>query len=603
MIASLLIANRGEIACRIRRTAERLGVHCRTLYTPEDRDRLWARCGLAVSSYLAVDEILQLAQEHGLQAIHPGFGFLAENADFARRVQQCSLTWVGPSPEAMERLGSKSGAKEMAARLGLPTLPGYQGPEQGLEHLAAMARELGFPLMIKAAAGGGGKGMRLVTQEDQLQAALQSARGEAERSFGDGRLLLERKLEHARHLEVQILGDVHGQVMSLGVRDCSLQRRHQKILEETPAPLPCPGLEEAALTLARAAGYQNAGTVEFLAVGEQFYFLEMNTRLQVEHPVTEAVTGLDLVEWQLRLAAGQPLPPAPPIQGHAMEVRLYAEDPRSGHLPCAGPLWRWSFPEQGLRVETGLQAGDDVSPHYDPMVAKLIVHGPTRPAALSRLRAALEQVVVMGIPCNRDFLLHWLRREEVVQGLVGVELLDLHPFEQPLDPLSLQAALAARWLDQQPRAWSNMPREAPAFWVEGQGRVALQLDPTRLHRSADELRLEWQGQQWVFQVIWQGDEGWVASPRGLFQVQLGRPRVVRSGQGAARDIHAPLTGSLLEIAVTSGQPVEAGQLLFRLEAMKMEHRLTAPVAGIVHEVQGRVGQVVQARSLLARIQS
>lgn len=602
MIASLLIANRGEIACRIRRTAERLGIRCRTLYTADDRGRLWARQGLAVSSYLAIEEILQLAQEHGLQAIHPGFGFLAENAEFARRVQQCGLTWVGPSPEAMEWLGSKSRAKELAAELGLPTIPGYQGAEQSLEHLSAVARELGFPLMIKAAAGGGGKGMRLVGQEDQLQAALQSARGEAERSFGDGRLLLERVLENARHLEVQILGDRSGQVMSLGVRDCSLQRRHQKILEETPAPHPCPGLEEAALTLSRAAGYQNAGTVEFLASGQQFYFLEMNTRLQVEHPVTEAVTGLDLVEWQLRLAAGEPLPPAAPIQGHAVEVRLYAEDPGNGHLPCAGPLWRWSFPEQGLRVETGLQAGDEVSPHYDPMVAKLIAHGPTRPIALRRLAAALEQVVVMGIPCNRDFLRHWLGREEVVQGQVVVDLLDRHPFEQPLDPLSLQAALAARWLDLHPRAWSNMPREAPAFWVEGQGRVALEFDPAQVQRSGDDLRLEWQGQQWEFQVVWQGQQGWVASPRGIFPLQLGRPRTTRSGQGAAREIHAPLTGSLLEIAVTNGQQVEAGQLLFRLEAMKMEHRLTAPVAGTVHEVQGRVGQVVQARSLLARLQ-
>ena len=453
MIDRLLIANRGEIACRIARTCRTLGIAVVCVFTEADANALWVReadRAFRIGSYLDAEGLVSVALRAGARAVHPGFGFLAENVAFARAVLAAGLIWVGPSPESMEALASKEGAKELAVRAEVPVLPNYT-----LENAE-------FPLMVKAVAGGGGKGMRRVDRREDLLAATQSAASEAARSFGDDRFILEPLLVQARHVEVQVLGDQHGTVIHLGERDCSLQRRHQKVMEECPAPdLPMRDqLHDASVRLARAAGYSNAGTVEFLVSGEQFYFLEMNTRLQVEHPVTEMVYGLDLVEWQLRIAQGERLALDLQPRGHAVEVRLYAEDPQHNHRPCAGPVLEWRQPT-GVRVETALQVQDEISSHYDPMVAKLIAYGSTRDEALRRLRRALEDTVLFGVECNRDFLKHWLERAH--QERFFIDTLDQHPWNGPVDEWAPWAAAAAQWLQWSGENWRNMPGLAPRW--------------------------------------------------------------------------------------------------------------------------------------------
>lgn len=591
MIERLLIANRGEIACRILRTCGQLGMLGVAVYTEEERGGRWVREAdeaFLVPSYLDQHALIQGALRAGVQAVHPGFGFLAENADFARAVQGAGLIWVGPTPESMELLASKEAAKQLAHKEGVPVLTSLS-PESPR-----------FPLMIKALAGGGGKGMRRVDRPEELEAALQSARSEAGRSFGDDRVLLEPLLNRARHIEVQVLGDQAGNLIHLGERDCSLQRRHQKILEETPAvglPPELPArLHEAALKVARAAGYRNAGTVEFLVSGDQFYFLEMNTRLQVEHPVTEMVSRLDLVEWQLRLARGEQLPELPGKRfGHAVEVRLYAEDPAQGHLPGAGQVLLWESPSQ-VRVESALLRGEALSPSFDPMVAKLVAWGEDRPEALRKLRRALERTILFGVASNRDFLHHWLGRAEV--ETFHVDTLDGQTWTACLDPWAPWAAAAARRLQSSAEAWRNLPGEPPPLHFEGYDPIVWDEPPCGL--DGDWLWLEREGQRRRFRVLWTENECWVASHQSCQKLTLKARRSSRpqSNQDA---VLAPLTGSIVEVLVQAGDRVQAGQTLLRLEAMKMDHRLNAPGDGVVEKVLCAKGEVVQARSLLVKL--
>jgi acetyl/propionyl-CoA carboxylase alpha subunit len=593
VIDKLLIANRGEIACRIARTCRRLGIGVVAVFTEVDREALWVRQAeqaFRVPSYLDSQSLLQAAKIGGAQAVHPGFGFLAENVEFARAVQAAGLIWVGPTPASMELLASKEGAKHLAQRVNVPVLT------------SMTADQATYPLMIKALAGGGGKGMRRVDSPAELEAALQSARSEAARAFGDDRVLLEPLLKQARHIEVQVLGDRSGQRIHLGERDCSLQRRHQKILEESPATHLSPELRQklhqAALRLASAAGYENAGTVEFLVQGEQFYFLEMNTRLQVEHPVTEAVTGLDLVEWQLRLAQGESLPwTEMPLRGHAVEVRLYAEDPVLGHVPCPGPVLLWEPPGGEVRVESALISGDQVTSDYDPMLAKLVAWGEDRDTALRRLRRAMEQTVLLGVASNRDFLIEWLGRAHF--ETFSVDTLDGHQARPAGDSWALWAAVAARWLELPGDPWRNLPGEGTRWHFEG--FEPIEWDQPACGREGDWLWLEREGQRRRFRVVWHDREVWVASAQAQQQLTL----VTRQRQARALPLSgvivAPLTGSIVEVLVQAGQAVCAGQTLVRLEAMKMEHRVTSPIDGVVGELHCQVGEVVQARALLVKL--
>ena len=588
MIDRLFIANRGEIACRIARTCRALGIAVVCVFTEADANGLWVKeadQAFRVESYLDIESLVLKARQSKADAVHPGFGFLAENVEFARAVLAAGLIWVGPSPESMERLASKEGAKLLAVRAEVPVLPNFS-PETAE-----------FPLMVKAVAGGGGKGMRRVDRAEDLAAAMQSAASEASRSFGDDRLILEPLLLQARHVEVQVLGDQHGTVVHLGERDCSLQRRHQKVMEECPAPdLPQrEQLHEAAVRLARAAGYSNAGTVEFLVSGERFYFLEMNTRLQVEHPVTELVYGLDLVEWQLRVAQGETLPQLGKPRGHAVEVRLYAEDPSYNHRPCAGPVLEWR-PPTGVRVESALQAQDEISPHYDPMVAKLIAYGATRDEALRKLRRALEQTVLFGVECNRDFLKHWLNKAH--QERFFIDTLDHHPWMADQDEWAPWAAAAAQWLGWPERKWRNMPGLAPRWKFDNEEVVWD--NPICGWLSDGRLWLERAGERRSFRVLWGEDEVWVASEQQISRLAL-PTRTSRTKGAGGNEVSAPLTGSIVEVNVQPGQAVLAGDLLLRLEAMKMEHRLLSPRDGTISEVLCEAGEVVQAKTTLVRL--
>jgi len=442
MLESVLIANRGEIACRIIRSARRMGLRTVAVYSEADRGALHVRLAdeaveigpaEARRSYLDIERILEAARSTTAQAIHPGYGFLSENAGFARACEAAGIVFVGPPASAIERMGSKSEARLLMAAAGVPVLPGYDGDDQGDDVLEAQARQLGFPLLVKPTAGGGGKGMRVVRGAGELIDALASSRREASKAFGDPRLLLERFVEKGRHVEIQVFADKHGGALHLFERDCSLQRRHQKVIEEAPAPrLDDPtrsAMGEAAVAAARAVGYVGAGTVEFLYDGRGFYFLEMNTRLQVEHPVTEMITGLDLVEWQLRVAGGERLPLAQSQvtqRGHAIEARLYAEDPERGFLPSTGRITRLHFPPEDahLRVDAGVGEGDEVTIYYDPMIAKLIAWGADRPEAMDRLRSALAATEIEGVRTNARFLWEILGHEAVRAGDLSTRLLE-----------------------------------------------------------------------------------------------------------------------------------------------------------------------------------
>ncbi len=647
MIRAILIANRGEIARRIIRTCRRMGLRAVAVYADADAqsahvEEADAAVPLgpspAAASYLHIPAIVAAAQRAGADAVHPGYGFLAESADFARACAAAGLLFIGPPPAAIATMGDKRAARALAERAGVAVIPGFDGGEQTDEGFARAVERLGYPIMVKAAAGGGGKGMRLVAQPGELPEALAAARREATAAFGAGDLLLERALGRPRHVEIQLLADQHGRVLHLGERECSIQRRHQKVIEEAPSPIMTPALRDrmgaAAVALARAAGYVGAGTAEFLLDGDQFYFLEMNTRLQVEHPVTELVTGLDLVEWQIRVAGGEALPwqqdAIRPV-GHAIEARLYAEDPAHDFRPATGTVLLWRPPSgEGIRVDDGIRAGDQVTSHYDPLLAKIVAHGPSRAAAIRRLRQALRATTLLGLTTNLAWLAAILDHPALAAGDLSTGFINehtpaAHPGDEAVELALIAAALARQHADAAggPGYWRNNPgRPAPyRFGVAGDD-VALTIRPkphvsdafevdllperrvaVLLNRyAAPDMALTVDGLRQTVALAAAGDDWWVQTPAGAVRVAarpaLPEPRRAAEAAGALR---APLPGRVLAVLVVAGQTVEAGQALVKLEAMKMEHTLRAGAAGVVAAVYCAAGDQVAADERLVRV--
>lgn len=649
----ILVANRGEIARRVFRTARAMGIETVAVYSEPDTDAPFAReADIAIplhgatsaETYLDVEQILDAVRRSGADAVHPGYGFLSENADFAERMMAAGVTWVGPTPESIRAMALKVEAKRLAASAGVPLVPGAE-LDEGVD-AAAVAAGVGYPLLVKASAGGGGKGMRIVERAEDLGDALESARREAQASFGDATVFLERYLTESRHVEVQVFGDTHGNVVHLGERECSIQRRHQKIVEESPSPGLAAHLAEpmyaAAVSLARSIGYVGAGTVEFIVAGEgesqEFYFLEMNTRLQVEHPVTEMVTGLDLVEWQIRVARGELLPRrqeeiAP--CGHAIEVRLYAEDPSRGYLPNTGVLECFATPE-GMRVDSGVESGSVVSAYYDPMLAKVIVQAADRPTAAAQLARGLRASRIHGLVTNRDSLVAILQSERFLAGETTTAFLDHEPAtlapQIPEDVLDRHmAAIAAHGghaVDGVPRGWRNVPSVPELIGVTSLGaedgptiayretRDGLQVSvvPAGVdaHLEAgrgigtaqavvdgDRVTVSLEGVRVVHELAAYADL--LCVDDGLWSTQWRvRPRFADLEAGAsAAGPSTPVPGTVTVVEVAPGDRVSAGQTLVVLEAMKMEHRITADADGIVTEVLVEPGQSVDAHQVVA----
>lgn len=607
----LLIANRGEIARRVIRTAHRMGIETVAVYSDADAGALHVReAGRAVAlggnvsadSYLRIDKLLAAAKEAGADAVHPGYGFLSENAAFAQAVADAGLTWVGPPAAAIRSLGSKSGAKALARAHGVPCLPGYEGEDQDAERFAKEARRIGFPIMVKAAAGGGGRGMRLVAGPSQLAAAMQGARSEAEAAFGSGELLLERALLAPRHVEVQVFADSHGNCIHLGERDCSVQRRHQKLIEETPSPAVDAAqrarMGECAVALARSAGYVGAGTVEFLVEGGEFFLMEMNTRLQVEHPVTEAVTGLDLVEWQLRVARGETLPLSQGevrFDGHAIEVRLCAEDEH--FTPHAGTVLALRAPP-GVRFDHALFEGLDVPPWYDSMLGKIVVHAPTRAQAIARLAAALDATVVLGLPTNRRFLAACLRHPLFAEGRALIPFLAdnadamraelLVQEREGVLPLGLNALL-------KPAPHLACPFTRPVRLRHRGAAVACDLAP-------GELQARFRLAQPVLAAKLPGGGLHVQSGAlDLFVEDASFEARDTGGMGAAAsELRAPFNGKVIAVKATPGMAAKRGDTLLVVESMKLEHSLAAPADCLVASVAVEAGQQVVPGQALVR---
>jgi 3-methylcrotonyl-CoA carboxylase alpha subunit len=631
MFKSVLIANRGEIACRIARTARKLGLRTIAVYSDADVDALHVRLcdeahaigpAPAAQSYLAIDKIITAAQAVRADCIHPGYGFLAENADFAQRCRDVGLVFIGPPPKAIRAMGLKDRAKALMQEAGVPVVLGYHGDMQEPKFLKQKAYEVGYPLLIKPVAGGGGKGMRRVDKHADFDAALDACRREAHAAFGDNRVLVEKYVDHPRHIEVQVFADRSGEVIHLGERDCSLQRRHQKVIEEAPAPGMTPELRTAmgaaAIAAAKAVNYEGAGTVEFIAEGagglkmDGYWFMEMNTRLQVEHPVTEAVTGLDLVEWQFRVAAGEPLPLSQDqvsLVGHAVEARLYAENPERNFLPSTGKLIALQFPvEDGLRIDAGVDAGSEVNPFYDPMLAKLIAHGVTRAEALDRLTNALEKTIAVGPHTNLGFLTTLARAPAFRNGAVDSGFIDTHLNEleaapRPIDRTAV--ALAAQKLlhrerDRIETSIEREPDQPASPWEAADG---FQLAGTRelvLPLIAD-------GESLVAEITYgahgalvtvggteaAADAFALAADEAVYVLRYGRQTKVSlrdltldESEDREQDglLRAPMHGKVLSLLVQQGAPVKRGQRLAIIEAMKMEHTLVAPTDGFVAEI-------------------
>ncbi len=645
-VTRLLIANRGEIARRVIRTARHMGIQTVAVYSDADRNALhvqeadtaFALGGtLSAESYLRIDKLLAAAQATGADAVHPGYGFLSENAEFAQAVIDAGLTWVGPPPEAIRALGSKSAAKALALQHGVPCLPGYFGADQSDATFTAQAEQFGLPLMVKAVAGGGGRGMRLVTDMAQLLPALQSARSEALTGFGNGDLLMERALLRPRHIEVQIMADQHGHCIHLGERDCSVQRRHQKIIEESPSPAVTPALRaqlgQAAIALAQSAGYVGAGTVEFLLdeaqANKPFYLMEMNTRLQVEHPVTEMLTGLDLVEWQLRIACGEALPLAQAdvqLQGHAIEVRLCAEDEH--FTPQTGTVQAFAEPE-GLRFDHALHVGAVVTPHYDSMLGKLIAHAPTRREAIDRLCAGLHQTTLLGLPTNRAFLAACLQHPTFTTGEALIPFLAeqadmVRKRLQAHGDARTVAVLAVLYAIQAPAAAMPSPfmrpvrmglgEEVLALSLQelGQGQVRVQMGDTtheaRMHRSGDLLHITLNGRLWQARAVacTGAVQRWHVQLQGPECVELWltdqshNPPSTGASAQAAQSLRAPFNGKLIALNVQEGQQVKQGEAVLVIESMKLEHILCAPRDAVVHSLSASVGQQVGPGQVLVQ---
>jgi propionyl-CoA carboxylase alpha chain len=634
---TLLVANRGEIAGRVFRTARTMGLRCVAVYADADAHAPFVgQADEAVRlahGYLDRPAIIAAARATGAEAIHPGYGFLSENAAFAAEVAAAGLTWVGPPPAAIEVMGDKLAAKRAAFEAGVPTL-------RSSDDLTADG-EIGYPLLVKAAAGGGGKGMRVVASADDLPEAVAAARREAASGFGDDRVFLERYIARARHVEIQVLGDAHGALVHLGERECSIQRRHQKIVEESPSPAVDADMRaamgDAALRLARAIGYSSAGTVEFLvddATGE-FFFLEVNTRLQVEHPVTEEVTGIDLVREQLRVAAGEPLgygQDAISFRGHAIEARLYAEDPAAGFLPAAGTIAAFGpAAEPAVRWDAGVEAGSVVTVDFDPMLVKVVAHAPTRTEAAARLALALERLHLAGVATNRDFLAATLRHPAFLAGDTTTDFLDrISPATRLAlaeSELERSATLAALWLQGENRAKAPVLAPVPTGWRNGRlpaQRVSLAhgddvIDvryqslrdgsfalgergdggTARIHRwSPTEIDADVDGRRMTTQVTRAGDRLYVQAVGGTIAFGI-VPRFVVPGAAApSGGLMAPMPGVVLDVRCAPGDQVETGQTLVVLEAMKMEHVVRAPADGVVADVRVAKGQHVENGALL-----
>ncbi|MDB5724723.1 MAG: methylcrotonoyl-CoA carboxylase [Novosphingobium sp.] len=611
MIKSLLIANRGEIACRIIRTARAMGIRTVAVFSDADAKALHVRSAdeavhigpsPARESYLVGEKIIAAAKATGAEAIHPGYGFLSENAEFAQAVLDAGLIWVGPKPSSITAMGLKDAAKKLMAAAGVPVTPGYMGENQDPAHLADEAAKIGYPVLIKAVAGGGGKGMRLVEQAGEFIDALASCQREASASFGNAHVLIEKYIQCPRHIEVQVFGDTHGNVVHLFERDCSLQRRHQKVIEEAPAP----GMDAAtraelcaaAVKAAKAVDYVGAGTIEFIADGseglraDRIWFMEMNTRLQVEHPVTEEITGVDLVEWQLRVASGEPLPKRQDelaIDGWAMEARLYAEDPAKGFLPSIGTLELLEFGEtDGGRIDTGVTEGAEVSPFYDPMIAKVIAHGETRDDARESLAEMLDGTAIWPVRTNATFLIQALAHPEFVSGEVDTGLIgrDGEAMAAPPHPATESLKQAARDLvsayDQPGFRMNAAPIARMHILVDGE-TVSVELDGPGGDDPVEVVLIAEQGAVWEVSA-WRKDASNGAA----------------AGSGA---ILSPMPGKVIAVEVAAGDRVVAGQKLLTLEAMKMEHTLTAPFDGVVAELNTAVGAQVQVDALLVRIEA
>ena len=625
MITTLLVANRGEIARRIFRTARRMGLATVAVYSDADAQAPHVReadeavrlgPAAAQESYLSVERVLAAAATSGADAIHPGYGFLSENADFAEAVTAAGLTWVGPPPAAIRAMGLKDAAKALMIEAGVPVTPGYHGENQEPGHLAAQAEQIGYPVLIKAVAGGGGKGMRKVERASDFAAALGAAKREAAGASGDDRGLLETYVARPRHIEGQVFGDRHGQVVHLFERDCSLQRRHQKVIEEAPAPGMSVAVREAvcaaAVRAAQAVDYVGAGTVEFIADAseglraDRIWFMEMNTRLQVEHPVTEAVTGQDLVEWQLRVAAGEPLPLAQgeiTLNGWAMEARLYAENPAAGFLPSIGELEHFVLPDT-VRVDTGVEAGGTVSPHYDPMIAKLIAHGPTRRAAARRLAEACGEVQVWPVRTNAGFLARCLGdpdflRGEVDTGFIGARQDDLATASAPSDQV---LAAAAQGLLSQGPAMASEP-DGPWGALTGFRLNAPRQSHLRLYRDGEALEAPLNEGPLSADVLIDAVGAIVVFEAGEAYAFSGTPPPSVAGDGPAGDgvVIAPMPGKVVAVAVKAGDTVTRGQTLVTLEAMKMEHALAAAFDGVVETLSVTAGDQVSEGAVLARL--
>ena len=648
MFDKILIANRGEIACRVIATCRRFGIATVAVYSDADRDARHVRLadeavhiGAApvAESYLRGDVILAAARATGAQAIHPGYGFLSENADFADACAAAGIVFIGPPASAIRAMGDKSAAKALMQRAGVPLTPGYHGEQQEPAFLRAQADAIGYPVLIKASAGGGGKGMRRVDHSEDFEAALASCQREAQSAFGNAHVLVEKYVERPRHIEIQVFGDNRGNVVHLFERDCSVQRRHQKVLEEAPAPGMTAerrtAMGSAAVEAARAVGYVGAGTVEFIAGPDgDFYFMEMNTRLQVEHPVTEFITGTDLVEWQLRVASGEPLPLRQDqlaLHGHAIEARLYAEDASRGFLPSTGTLRHLRFPrgDTHVRVDTGVEQGDAITPYYDPMVAKLIVWDVDRDAALRRMREALALCEVGGVTTNGPFLARLVATDSFARAKLDTALIEreheaLFPANDALDDTAwLLAALASQALRPTPPA---EPADPHSPWQSGDGwrlgapawqRIALEHDavrreiqlradrdgwrvnagdrelPANVRHQDGTLRIALDGRQWALRA-------WQDGPRlHLFGHDHGHPflrhdAIAEADQPAAEQggLTAPMPGRVVALPVTPGSRVTRGTPLVVLEAMKMEHGLNAPSDGVLKGYRVAVGELV-----------
>ncbi|WP_137181421.1 acetyl-CoA carboxylase biotin carboxylase subunit [Roseomonas sp. AR75] len=651
--STLLIANRGEIACRVIRTARRMGLRTVAVFSDADADAMHValadaaiRIGPAPAreSYLSIPALLSAAREAGAEAIHPGYGFLSENADFAEACAQAGIVFVGPPPAAIRAMGSKAAAKALMEQAGVPLVPGYHGDDQSDATLRDAAARIGFPILVKASAGGGGKGMKIAADAAALEEAIALARGEASAAFGDDRLLLERYLTKPRHIEIQVFGDTHGNVVSLFERDCSIQRRHQKVVEEAPAPGMTPerraAMGKAACDAARAIGYVGAGTVEFIAEGNTFAFMEMNTRLQVEHPVTEAITGLDLVEWQLRVAAGEPLPTLQPaITGHAIEVRLYAEDPARDFAPSVGMLKHLALPQgAGIRVDAGVRTGDAIPIHYDPMIAKIIAHGADREEARRRLLRAVTQTEVAGVRTNLPLLRAILANPDFTAADLDTGFIARNAetllAPAPSAPRAARAAAVLRLLRDEPVTDPADPHSpwglANAWRLNGEGwqnfslvdgeathiirahlGAAVTLDlpdgPARIEgarHDGDALSFRLDGNAIRARVLRDGDALSVILDGATHELRHRDPRAPSGiADSAGGRVIAPMPGRVLHILVAPGDAVARGAVLLVIEAMKVQMRITAPAEGIVAAIRCAVGELVEDGAELVTLEA